>query len=426
MTFRKSIKKGAITFLVSVFICSSLFAGAQKEEPAAKKGPVTVRLITQIIYEADRKDTFMEMMHRFEEQNPNTKVEFIGVPYEQIPQQLQIMVAGGNAPDLIHLDATYSIPLVAMQALADLKEYYSAEDIANIPKGLYNDSVIDGGLYSIPWNLGTIAVYGWKDNMKKAGLPMEIPNTWTEFKAAVRKVSNLGEGIYGFGARTSKTQNSAMWFLPVIWGHGGQFEDKDGKIVLYNQGTIDALNWYKELGTQKMTPLGFAHREVRDFTAKGNIGFNFDGPWQKSILRAVSGKGEAIDDSYIVGMYPEGVDGQRHGIQNGPALSISSQSKVKEHALKILRFLTEDEEIANFWFEKNAFYPANKKLLSANPVFAEDPFTQVFMQSAEFSRGYASTNPQYPTALEFIAVAMQEALIGRDTDKAAKRSHMTV
>jgi multiple sugar transport system substrate-binding protein len=412
--------------LVALFIvllaaaCTIGYVGA-----AEAKQPVTVSLETWLVMEGASKETMEEMARRFEQKNPDIKIELIGIPYEQVVPQVQIMVAGGNAPDIIALAPRTSVPFVKMGALADITSYYSKEELADIPKSLYEDGVFDGKVFTVPWQIGTIVVLAWKELLAKAGLPAQIPETWDELKVAVKKISDLGKGVYGFGARTSKTQNSAMWFIPVLEGHGGKFEDGKGKVTFGDQRTIDALNWYKEIGTTKQTPIGMGVREVRNVFAQGKIGFVFDGPWMKGIMRTISGKGEAIDNDYIVGPFPKASDGKRYGLHNSHVLSISKQCKHKEEAVRVIKFLTQDEEVTKFYYKKMGAIPVYKKLLK-DPLYANDPFAQAFIQSAEFARGVASRNVQYSTALEFVATAMQKALLGRDTSNAAKMAYENI
>ena len=67
--------------------------------------------------EGASKETLEEMIGRFEQANPEIKVELIGIPYEQTQQQALIAVAAGNAPDVIQLAAQWAIPLAEMGLL---------------------------------------------------------------------------------------------------------------------------------------------------------------------------------------------------------------------------------------------------------------------------------------------------------------------
>ena len=374
--------------------------------------------------EGASKETLEQMVAGFERKNPRVKVEILGIPYEQTQQQTFVSVSGGNAPDVIHLVAQWSPPLMSMGAIIDLASYYTQAEISDIPKAAHEAGLYEGKLSSVPWQLGSITVMGWKKVLQDAGLPLAIPDTGAAFKDAVKKISKPAEGVYGFGARTSKDTNSAFWFFPVMWAHGGQFEDAQGKIMFGDPGTVAALAWYREIGTTRQTPIGMGVREVRNLMPQNKLGFIFDGPWMKGIFRNISGRGEAVDDDYVVGLFPKAVDGKRYGIANNHVLSVATQSKVKEQAIDLVKFLTQDEATTKLYYEKNGAIPTYRRLL-ADPLYG-DPFAQAFIQSAEFADSLPSKNPNFSAALEFVATAMQEALLGGDPARAAETARRAI
>ncbi len=405
-----------------------LFAAGTQEKPSAAPAaeqPVTLRFSSWLGMEAATKEVLATMLSRFQEKNPRIKVELVGNPYEQTQQQTFIAVSGGNAPDAIHLVAQWGPPLASMGALVDLKTYYSQAEMSDIPKAAFEAGIFKEALATVPWQLGSIAVFGWKNVLARAGLPEQIPDTWPEFKEAVRRISQTSEGVYGFGARTSKDANSAYWLFPVMWGHGGQFEDAQGKIVFNNPGTVAALDWYREIGTGKQSPVGMTVREVRNLMPQNKLGYIFDGPWMKGIFRSLSGLGGAVDDDYVLGLFPKAADGKRYGIGNDHVLAVSTQSKLKQEAVALVKFLTQDEEITKLYYAKAGAVPTYKKLL-ADPLYAGDPYARVFIESAEFANSVPSKNPSFSAALEFVANAMQQALLGGDPAKAAEAAGQSI
>ena len=426
-----------IAIACALLLCAGLvFATGAQEKPAAPAAekpaaapvvekPVTLRFSSWLGMEAASKEAIETMVRMFEAKNPRIKVELIGIPYEQTQQQTFVAVSGGNAPDVIHLVAQWGPPLASMGALVDLKTFYSQAEMDDIPRAALQAGMFKDTLATVPWQLGSIAVMGWKSVLAKAGLKEQIPDTWPEFKEAVRKASKASDGVYGFGARTSKDSNSAYWLFPVMWGHGGEFEDAQGKIVFNNPGTVAALEWYKEIGTGKQSPVGMTVREVRNLMPQNKLGFIFDGPWMKGIFRSLSGLGEAVDDDYIVGSFPKAADGKRYGIGNDHVLSVSKQSKLKQEAAELVKFLTQDEAVTKMYYQKNGAVPTYKKLL-ADPLYANDPYAKAFIESAEFANSVPSKNPNFSAALEFVANAMQQSLLGGDPAKSAEAAHQSI
>jgi ABC-type glycerol-3-phosphate transport system substrate-binding protein len=403
--------------LVCLLLFSAALVFAQK--------PLTLRFSSWLGMEAASKEAIETMVKMFEAKYPLVKVELIGIPYEQTQQQTFVAVAGGNAPDVIHLVAQWGPPLASMGALVDLKGFYSQAEMDDIPRAALQAGMFKEMLATVPWQLGSIAVMGWKSVLARAGLKAQVPETWPEFKDAVRQASKASEGVYGFGARTSKDANSAYWLFPVMWGHGGEFEDAQGKIVFNNPGTVAALEWYREIGASKQSPVGMTVREVRNLMPQGKLAYIFDGPWMKGIFRSLSGLGEAVDDDYLLGLFPKAADGKRYGIGNDHVLSVSTQSKLKKEAVQLVKFLTQDEAVTKMYYAKNGAVPTYKKLL-ADPLYSSDPYARTFIESAEFANSVPSKNPNFSAALEFVANAMQQSLLGGDPAKAAEAAAQSI
>jgi ABC-type glycerol-3-phosphate transport system substrate-binding protein len=361
------------------------------------------------------RPAFEELLARFEEDNPGIKIETIDIPFYEVQRQTLITISGGNPPDVMHLVAQWPFPFDEMGALEDLYAYYSEEELSNIPAGALDSGVAKGKLISVPWQLGSIFVVAWKDLLNQAGYDA-IPDTWEEFVVAVEKISALGDDIYGMGLRTDKTANAAFWFFPVLWGFGGQFQDADGNLTVNSPEVLNALNWYKTLGENKMSPAGMNGQQIRVPWGQGKVGFLFDGPWIKALTRSASGLGEAADDKYLFGPFPKAPDGNRYAIGNNHVLSVSSQSEHKEAALKFVKYLTQSEK-ALFFYEAHGAVPGYKTL-HADPRYSEDPIARIVIESAEFANCVPSKHPKLGQALEHLAVAMQAAFLGHDTQKA--------
>lgn len=420
MMFRKSLIAGLLSVLLFGF-AGVVFAGGQQEADAGRSGQdgVVLRMSSWLATEGASRDTLLEMISRFETENPGITVELINIPYAQTQQQVLVSATGGNAPDVMQLNPVFSIPVAAQGTLADLSSYFSAEELDDLPQAAYEAGLYEGKLVTVPWQLAPIAVLGHKALLEQAGLPAEIPDTWPEFKDAVERISNLGNDIYGFGARTDRSGNSALWWIPVLWGHGGQLENAQGKIVLDSAESVAALEWYRVLGQNRYSPRGMGIPEVRNLFGQGKVGFIFDGPWMRGILRDMTGMGEAFDSEYVVGEFPQAPDGNRYAIANNHVLAVAEQSRVKDEAVKLIKFLTQEPEIANYYYDRLGAIPVYNSILADERY--QDDFAQVFVQSAAYANPLPSRNPNFNQALEFIAADMQAALLGGSPQDSANR-----
>ena len=414
--------KRVLIFLVLVISATLLFAGGAQEKAVGEEtGPVTVKISTWMSIQEASRDMMAEIEKKFEQKYPDVDLEYVGVPFEQIQQQTLVAISGGNPTDIIHLTPKWPFQLAPMGALEDLTPWFK-DDLNDIPKAALETGMMDGKLISVPLQLGTIVVLGMKSNLSAVGFPEKIPETWAEFKDAVRKITNISDRHYGFAARTAKHPNSAFWFFPVMYGHSGEFEDAQGNIVFDGEGTLAALDWYREIGLTKQTPLGMAIPESRNLFAQGKVGFIFDGPWMKKIMRMQSGKGEGIDPLYTAAPFPKGPDGTTRGINNNHVLVLTKQSKVKDQAVAFIKFWSQDPEITDLHYDVMGAIPPYKSLQRRATYSNLHDLAKAVIAGSAYSEGSPSKNPYFPSALEFIAAAIQEALLGGDPDKIAKKT----
>ncbi len=417
------MKKFLIVLMVMFLASVVLFAeGEQEREGAAGTGKKSLLMKSWIVNEMPSAIDALEQS--FEEANPDVDIEMVALPFDQTQQQTVVSVSAGNPPDIIYLVANWAPQIAALGALTDLKPYFSSEELEDVPKPALKDCIIDGKLYSFPNFLGTINVIAWKELLQQAGYPIEVPDRWSDFKTAIRKITDLDSSVYGFGARTDKSFNSAFWFFPVLWGHLGVFEDEEGKVVFNDEGTIAALEWYQEIGTTGQTPVGEGVRAVRELQAQGNVGFILDGPWMQGWFRALSGSNK-LDDKYIAGLMPKAADGNRYGIANNHVMAVAEQSKNKEAAVEFIKFFTQDEGMNEIFHNDFGFIPINRSLHMTD-TYTEDPFFAPFIKAADYCSAVPSKNANLSGALEFVAVAMQGALLGGEPEKLAENAHNSI
>lgn len=405
-------KKVVTSLLIMLLTVSFVFAAGQ-QEAAENSGPQKVRMSSWLATEGASRDTLLEMLDMYKAGHPGVEIELINIPYAQTQQQIIVSTTAGNAPDIMQLNPMFSLPLANMNALKDLSAYYQKDELNDIPTAALEAGYFDGQLLTVPWQIAPIAVLANKELLKQAGLKEEIPGTWPELLAAVDKISALGDDVYGFGARTAKGSNTAFWFLPVLWGMGGEF-DVNGEVRLNSPEAVQAFDWYRKLGMNREVPVGTSIPETRNLFAQNKVGFLFDGPWMKGIMRNSTGQGEAADDSYVIGPYPVGMDGKRHGIGNNHVLAVSGKSKVADTAADIIRTLTMDKDITSLYYKNMGAIPVYRSLL-ADPMYSDDPFVEVFIESSEFAVCLPSQNPNLNTALEEVATGLQEVMLGAES-----------
>jgi len=374
------------------------------------------------------KPSWELMVETFEKANPDVKIKYIGVPHEQAREQMIIRSAGGNAPDVAEFVAQWVAQVAAMGALEPLDKYFTKETLDDIPKGVLESAMYEGELYSFPHAPGPIALVRNKNLMKKAGFnPDNPPETWDQLTEMIERISALGtteEGqkIYGVVLRTSKTTNSAFWMFPAMWGFGGKFADEEGRIVLDSPGATDAFKWYQKMALEKHTPLGLHITEVRHVFALNRGGFILEGPWAEGVVRSASEGKMKVYRDFDASLMPKGKDGISHAIGNDHVLLVSKQSKNKELAVEFIKHITANKDIVVDYFKRTMQITTPFMSLLGSPPFSESPYMQTFVEQLKTSNSAPFKHPLWDASLEFVAVAMQKTMLGRDAEAAVKEA----
>ncbi|MGH2533383.1 MAG: ABC transporter substrate-binding protein [Thermomicrobiales bacterium] len=196
-------------------------AAAQGESPAAD----TEAELSTFNYGGEvEQRIYAEAIARFNERYPNVRVNDNFTPVEgwsDYANKLTTQIAGGRAPDLIHVAIEGTRLLIDKELLEPLNELVAAdaemqarldEEMAQPLKDAFT---VDGQLYQIPIEWNNMVIYYNPKLFAEAGLdPPAAEWTWDDFLAAARALTT-GEGgdkVYGFGIPFF-TFGLVPWFL---------------------------------------------------------------------------------------------------------------------------------------------------------------------------------------------------------------------
>lgn len=376
---------------------------------------ITIRYASWMIEEPYAKPIILDRWKKFEEMNPGVKIEGLPIPFTEAVQQYMVAKAAGNMPDVMMLLPQYVSAFSGLDCLADLHQYWSKEELAELPRKVYEAGVFDGKLLTMPIDLAPYALFAWKPLLKKAGLPEKLPKTYDELNAAIEKIATLGPNTYGLAARTAKGFNTTMWFLPTLWAFGGEFCDANGKVVFNNPGTLKALDWFKKLAAKKEIPLGVAVRETRMYWAQGNMGFLIDGPWMRGVTRELSGRGEKADADWIAGPIPNGPGNANGRTLHVPhVVAVAKSSKHADIAAKLIRYEISDPEVAKVFYLQYGGIPVMKRFEKASWY---DDYARTFRAVSEIAEGNPSRDPNLVGGMEVASDVLAAAVNQQDVTK---------
>ncbi len=174
----------------------------------------------------------------FEKQNPDISVKSVSVGEQcNNPPDFTARLAGGTVTDVFYGYMTDLQQVLDSGQAEDITQYANKDTIGtwdSIDPAL-KDVFTDGGkLYAVPVKNYSMGLVYNKALFKKAGLDAENPpKTWTEVRAAAKKISALGGGIAGYSEYSAG--NTGGWhFTASIYSQGGTVLSADGKKADFN------------------------------------------------------------------------------------------------------------------------------------------------------------------------------------------------
>jgi multiple sugar transport system substrate-binding protein len=365
-----------------------------------------------------------EAEKKFEEMNPDIDIETVPLPYEETPDQLAIMIAAGNPPDITTVDVIWLEQLAAMGGLEPLSAYFS-EDLL---KDLFPSSVdlgkAQGDQYALVWNDNPNLLCYNRVLLEKAGFnPDQPPSTMDDFNQAIAAISGLGEDILGIELNMSKDSFSADYLHPWLWNFGAEVFNPDGEIILNNAAGVEAVEWVNSLVKNKYMDPGLGIREIRVIFAQEKLGFMLEGPWIRGILRGLNPRQEEFDKDWALAPIPKGSaipNDVPYGYSNPSShmLVLSKDSKNKEAAWKYMEFLISDPEITKTYYQDTGLMPTRISLLN-DPIYKDDPFVRQVLNQTEYMKKPLGWGPRWGRVGEIAMAAVQEVvLMGRDVQSA--------
>ena len=124
--------------------------------------------------ESATKDNIDKALALFQTQN-NIKIDNIGIPFDQVLQQLTTMTNGGNPPDVIELSGNWPYALGGAGALADLGPFIDSAWKSDAFPNSFEVGTYKGVTYAVPFSITPHGFWYSKDLMTQAGLDTTKP-----------------------------------------------------------------------------------------------------------------------------------------------------------------------------------------------------------------------------------------------------------
>lgn len=223
--------------------------------------------------------TFTEVIHQYEEENPDVKITLQGASQQDIKENFQTAALAGDGADIVIMDNSgHAIDLAAMGLLYPLSELTTAEDLeAQYQEGPLNSGKYEGEYYSVPWYMDCCGLFYNQDRLDELGL--EVPTTWDELSEALKVVKDAG-----YGGIT--TYQSAYAFYSFFYQNECPVIDTSGEIpevVIDSEAGTEAWNYICDLiengGLVESFKEATTWDKVYESFANGEATFLLGGDW---------------------------------------------------------------------------------------------------------------------------------------------------
>jgi multiple sugar transport system substrate-binding protein len=210
-------------------------------------------------------------------------------------------------------------------------------------------------------------------------------------------------------------------FLEIVWGHGGQVIDAEGKVRLDGPEAVEALTWMVDtVHKHKISPKGvltYQEEEARNMFQEGKAVFMRNWPYAWNLVQAenspVAGK---------VGIMPmvHGKKGVGAATLGGWGYGISAFSKHPEAAWAFAQFAT-NAESQKLNYHRGGIIPTRKALFKDSDVLKKSPHFSELYEVLEKARP-RPVHRSYARISDTLQGHLSSALAGDESPEAALKS----
>ncbi len=193
-----------------------------------------------------RTEFYMDIIEQFEKDNPNIKIDYLGLPSADALSKYQTAIVAGETPDTGGFNNSWAATVVGQGHCVAMDEWYDAwEGSKTMVAG--NMEVArsyggDGKIYMMPTSSNFILLWINDAMFEEAGL--EAPATWDDFFAAAEKLTKKDDGQYGYTIRGGS--GSAAVIIDFIYSYLGTNAvfDENGKTTINSDEAVAFLEKY--------------------------------------------------------------------------------------------------------------------------------------------------------------------------------------
>ena len=270
------------------------------------------------------------ILAEFEKENPDLKVEFIHIP-QNYYQKIHLLFASNLAPDIIFINNLY-LPVYS-DCLEDLTSYTDKNIFFEKPLQALS---YNGKILAIPRDASNMVVYYNKNLFDKYKIPYPQKD-WTFDDLLKISMQFKKCGIFGISF-----DEQPLFYLPYLMSNGGGILSDDLKTIIIDSPQSQyGLNFYADLRNKyNVAPKKFqsASLTMAQMFLQQNLAMQVSGRWLVPKYRTTA------DFEWDIVNFPNGKAGSIVPM-DASGWAVSKFSKNKPYAIKLIQFLSNQENI---------------------------------------------------------------------------------
>ncbi|KAB8161309.1 extracellular solute-binding protein [Streptomyces sp. 3MP-14] len=317
-------------------------------------GPVTLEFLS-LAWQAESIDANKALVEEWNAANPDVQIRYVQGSWDNIHDYLLTSFEGGEAPDIIHNDASDLTDFANGGYLADLTGLLPQELRADIPEAAWSTTEYDGGeglgIYGVPFLQEPRVLVVNAELLERSGARVPTPEepwSWAEFEAASAAMTEDTDGdgdTDTYGVAWSMKEPVTQTVNLALSTGGEVFTREDGKnVVRYDaadSSVAELINrQVHEDGTAAASSLGMSGSDTLPGFYDGRYAML---PLNFSFRQQVS---QQAPDGFDWTVLPMPSGGPEHGLAQGVApqtLSVAEDSDHQQAAADFIAFLTQPE-----------------------------------------------------------------------------------
>lgn len=327
-----------VLFIIGFIAFKFIFS--QKGEPVNKNVTLTYWGLWE------DKNVMQPVISDFEKKHPNIKVDYIKQDAKQYKERLLVRMQNNTGPDILrfHNSWTGTMTDILLPLPSDvLKKEDFEKSYYPVTK---EDLVINGGIYGIPLQIDTLALFVNTEIFQSAGL--SAPTNWDEFsktavsltvKDSTGKIKTSGAALGTYSNITHAPDIISLLFIQ----NGVNLK----KMSETPQNVIDALNFYTSFSKGENIWDETLDESLLAF-AKGNLAMYLGFSWDIFSIKYYN-----PNFNFQVYPVPRLIGGRNKTIASYWVEGVSNKTKYPKEAFLFMNYLAQKESQQKLYSEQS-------------------------------------------------------------------------